>query len=89
MPKCIVCSSSLPPDFLTLTDDGLAQKCLFCIKGTDSIEYFSESEGRTMTVTKNETIKEYVEFLRELSDIPNVKDVIDAIKERGEKNFII
>jgi hypothetical protein len=84
MSQCVVCKSLLPPNFLTLTEDGAAHKCLFCIRGTDTIEYFSESEGRTMKTTKAETIKEYSEFLKELSETPNIKDILDAIKERGE-----
>lgn len=85
MPKCVVCQSLLPPEFLEPTDDGLAKKCLFCIRGTDSIEYFSESKNSMQTTTKTETIKEYDEFLKETSDIPNVKNIIEAIKNRNEQ----
>ena len=84
MPRCVVCQAVLPPDFLDKTEDGLAQKCIFCRKGTDTIEYFSETE-RTMTkTTKAETVKEYTEFLKEVSEMSNVKDILDAIKEKGD-----
>jgi hypothetical protein len=88
MPKCIVCNSILPPEFLDDTPDGLAKKCLFCTKGSDSIEYFSESEQRTLKTTKAETVKEYQELLKELSEIPNVKDILDVIKERGNSHIL-
>lgn len=82
MPKCVVCQTVLPPEFLTPTEDELAKKCLFCIRGMDTIEYFSETENKQMKATKTETSREYKEFLNELSDIPNVKDILDIIKEK-------
>jgi hypothetical protein len=88
MPKCVVCQSILPPDFLVETEDGLAQKCIFCVRGKDTIEYFSESEQKAMKTTKTETAKEYLEYLKEISDLPNVKDILDAIKERGETHIL-
>jgi hypothetical protein len=82
MPVCVVCKSVLPPDYLVLTEDALAKKCIFCTRGTDTIEYFSESEGTQKKTTKSEAIREYVEFLKEVSSIPNVADILDAIKDK-------
>jgi len=82
MPKCIVCDALLPPDFLSPTDDGLAKKCLFCIRGTDILEYYSEAEDQQKKTTKAEIINEYVILLKEISDMPNVTDILDALKEK-------
>jgi len=89
MPKCVVCQSLLPPDFLEETDDGLAAKCLFCTKGADTIEYFSESEKTTKKVTKSEIAQEYQEFLKEVSEMPSIKAITDAIKDRGDSGVIL
>jgi len=83
MPKCVVCMALLPPDFLELTEDGLAKKCVFCTRGMDTIEYYSDIEQKQLKTTKADIIKEYVMFLNEISDIPNVADILDAIKEKG------
>ena len=82
MPKCVNCGNLLPPDFLELTDDGLAKKCVFCIRGVNEIEYFSESENRNLTTTKTEIMNEYQEFLKELDEMPSISSILDAIKDR-------
>jgi len=82
MPKCVVCKAMLPPDFLFLTEDGLARKCIFCERSVDTIEYYSELEKKQLKTTKTDTIKEYDLFLKEISDMPNVTDILDAIKEK-------
>jgi hypothetical protein len=89
MPKCVVCQSLLPPDFLEKTEDNLAAKCLFCNNGNDTIEYFSESEKTTKKVTKSEIVQEYQEFLKEVSEMPSIKAITDAIKERGDSGVIL
>ena len=88
MPVCVVCKTTLPPDFLIITEDGLAKKCLFCTRQNDTIEYFSEKEGKQLKVTKSETSKEYVGFLREMAEIASIKDILDVIKEKKDKDVI-
>ena len=83
MPKCIVCKSMLPPNFLITTDDGLAKKCIFCDRGVDSVEYFSSAENKPTTTTKQQTIKEYAEFLKELNDMDSISNIMDAVKEKS------
>jgi hypothetical protein len=83
MGKCVNCSSLLPPEFLEPTEDKLAKKCIFCTKGSDTIEYFSETENKQVKTTKAEIIREYIEFLNEISSMPHVSDILDIIKEKG------
>ncbi len=82
MAKCAVCRVLLPPDFLTATADGLAKKCIFCERGSNTIEDFSSSERKQVTITKENTAKEYQIFLKEVSSMPSVSDIIDALKEK-------
>jgi len=89
MPKCVVCNVILPPEFLDPTEDKKAKKCIFCTRGIDSISYFSKSRREQMITTKAEIIKEYDIFLEEISKIPNVEDIIDAIKNREVNDHIM
>ncbi len=83
MPKCIVCDALLPPEFLEVTPDGKARKCVFCTRNTETIRYFSQKENKEIETTKPETIKEYIEFLKELSRVPTVGGIVDVLKSKG------
>lgn len=89
MPRCDNCKTMLPPDFLTDTDDGLGKKCLFCNRFSSTIEYFSESENKTLTVNKADIEREYQEFLREISSLPSINDIVDSIKNKEKSSIVI
>ena len=88
MPRCINCKALLPPEFLEVTSDGLAKKCVFCTRGTDTIHYFSNSENKDMIATKTEISKEYEEMLKEFSEKPSIKDIIEAVKDREVNDYV-
>ncbi len=89
MPKCVVCNEMLPPEFMKEIPNAKPQRCLFCERGINSISYFSKSEGTKKTTTKAETIREYKEFLQEVSEISNVKDIIEAVRNRSTEEHIV
>ena len=70
--KCIVCGEFVPPGFSEKTDDGKADKCVFCIRGTTIIENIHPTTFHKTVITKIETVNAYKEHIDNLKKRKNV-----------------
>lgn len=73
MPRCQQCRENLPPDLCEETVG--AHICIFCKKGVNYI-YYNGSE-----LTKEYAIRDYANFLYELSKNPNIERIIKSTHE--------
>ena len=87
MAQCTVCKQFLPPGFVKRTEDNKEFKCLYCIKDTLDLDYVDEN-GQKQKANKFEIVKEYFEYLNELKENKNIKNLIveDAVKKMAKGN---
>jgi len=81
MGLCAKCKDFFPPDIMTPADDG-DKLCIFCVRDQKEIVYGDNNE---YILSREETVKEYKMFLRELKESKNIARVIaDKSKEEDE-----
>lgn len=84
--RCVLCKDLFPPGYTNITEDGKANKCLFCERETDSIVLTTPETG-TMQITKKKIVDDYLKYLKQVAENPNIKkmvidDVVEKIKEQ-------
>lgn len=75
MSLCSKCRKFYPPNFVEKKND--SDLCIWCNRETEYISYIDES-GKKRKVTKEDIAKEYKQFLAELKDRKNVKDILGS-----------
>ena len=76
MPQCSVCREFYPPGFTEFTEDGIRRKCIFCRREKDYIEYEDPDTGQKKFYTKNQLIKEYKKFTKDILNKPDMQKII-------------
>jgi len=76
MPQCSVCREFYPPGFTEFTEDGIGRKCIFCRREKDYIEYEDPDTGQKKFYTKNQLIKEYKKFTKDILNKPDMQKII-------------
>lgn len=79
--QCVLCNGIFPPGYTNLTEDGKAAKCVFCERETDTITVQNPDNGLIHTYTKQEVMDEYLKYLKQIEDNPDIKKLIvdDAV----------
>lgn len=81
MAQCCICNKILPPGYTNPTEDNKAAKCLFCERETDTLTLQNPENGLIQTYTKQQVADEYMKYLRQIKENPDVKKLIvdDAV----------
>lgn len=81
MPRCLKCKSMLASQMFSIYDDQLEGICVFCFLDKQVISY---GDMKEKTYSKLEAVRDYDLFLKQMSDNPSVKDILDKGKEVDE-----
>ena len=87
MPQCINCKVVLPSMFFGKSNPN-DPRCEFCVRDTTVLRYLEGVEEKTYT--KGQCEQDYKEFLRLMTEKPNIRNIIDQSKmqeEKFEENF--
>ena len=87
MPKCVKCQQIFPPNYTEDIENSsrdsngdFPQHCIFCKLGIVEVERETENNsGQYTKYTKQECLKDYREFLKNLKDNRNIKDVLEKV----------
>lgn len=76
MAQCVTCNQIFPPSFTQPTSDYKAAKCVFCEREISSVTITDPRTGQDVTYTKQEVVDEYLKYLKEMSERPDIKKLI-------------
>lgn len=78
MSVCVKCNQFHHPDYCVVIDEeNNACKCVWCYLDKNEITIEDTETGRLIKkLTKKEANKEYMEYLRKVSDNPNIRQIL-------------
>lgn len=77
MPKCQTCTKFLGPNYCIIVNESTDEKqCVFCYLGKNEITV-EDDNGNQRKITKEETMRKYQEYLKELYYSEKVQKVVN------------
>jgi hypothetical protein len=73
MGECYKCKVHLPPDFMFAVENKPVQECVFCKNDTQNIHVENKNGDVIRTLSKQECINRYKEFMSEMVDKPEIR----------------